>query len=146
MCNFLWAINIQFLLWVAALRSVNKKFSGELQICSYEIYCFGLHFLGHHYYMLNLPYLCPGVERAVVNKYINFTLINQIWSPLWKGGAWNLQFLVFSPYLMLHTKFGKGWPSSSWKGDVYAWWWKWRTPTNSNRLLEWLGWPKNCLI
>ena len=46
--------------------------------------------------------------------------------------------------MMLHTKFGKDWPHSSWE-DVN--WWctsddsQWRTPTHSNWSPEWLRWP-----
>ena len=92
----------------------------------------------------------PGSRKSICEQIHQFyTYYPKIISPWdWEGGG--MKFTI-SRLLTLfdatyRTKFGKGWPSSSWKGDVNAWRWKWRTPTNSNRLPEWLGWPKNCLI
>ena len=51
------------------------------------------------------------------------------------------------PLMMLHTKFGKDWPSSFWGEDVNARRKtndaRRRTPTHSNRSPEWLRWPIN---
>ena len=40
----------------------------------HEIYNFGRPFLGHHYYILGLSYLCLGVEKKIFKNYSNFTL------------------------------------------------------------------------
>ena len=61
-------------------------------------------------------------------------------------GGHELTISGLLPLMMLHTKFGKDWPSSFWGEDVNARRKtddaQRRTPTHSNRSPEWLRWPK----
>ena len=64
----------------------------------HEIYNFGITFLGHHYYILDVSDLCLGVEKKIFREIQQFyTFYPQITSPL-RRGPWNLQFLDSLPY------------------------------------------------
>ena len=58
-----------------------------------KIYNFNRPLFGHHYYILNLSDLYPGlyIYQTVWRKYINFSLITPNYIPK-GGGLWNLQF------------------------------------------------------
>ena len=60
------------------------------------IYNFGRPFLGHHYYISGLSYLCLGVEK-IFKKYINFTLFTPKLPPLGVGGHEIYNFLSTYP-------------------------------------------------
>ena len=56
----------------------------------HEIYNFGGHFLGHHYYNLNLPDLCMGVEKKIskgimYSQYITYMATSQQKNPCARG-------------------------------------------------------------
>ena len=59
-----------------------------------EIYNFGRHFLGYHYYIFGLSDLCLGVEKKIVKETMQFhymTYMALAQEPLPRG-SWNLQF------------------------------------------------------
>ena len=83
----------------------------------HEIYNFGRPFLGHNNYTLSLSETCPGVEK-IFKKYLNFTFFfTPKWIPLGVGFI-KLTISCLLTLKMVHTKFGKVWPSSSWEEDV----------------------------
>ena len=52
----------------------------------HEIYNFGITFLGHHYYILDVSDLCLGVEKKNFKEIQQFyTFYPQITSPLRRG-------------------------------------------------------------
>ena len=60
-------------------------------------------------------------EEDFFKKYINFTLLTPKLPPLGVEGLQIYKKITFSCLFtlqMLHTKFGKYWPSSSWEEDV----------------------------
>ena len=61
----------------------------------YEIYNFGSHFFGHHYYILSLPDL--HVLRRFLKKYINFIFFTPKLCPLWVVGNEIYNFISPSP-------------------------------------------------
>ena len=73
----------------------------------HEIYNFGGPFLGHHYYNLNLPDLCLGVEKKIFKEIMYFHYMTYMATPSKRIpalGACNLQFWWTLPWssLLLH--------------------------------------------
>ena len=87
----------------------------------HEIYNFGRPFHGHHYYTLRLYGPCPRVGKNIFQEIHQFyTLDPKITSP-WDEGVMKSMISGLLSLHMLHTKFGKDWPSSFWVENVNGW-------------------------
>ena len=100
-------------IWIPITRGLLKLFGKSLPSWSLRI-CIGTGqpwnkpSLGQRYYILNLSCLFLWVQI-----FFNALYLNNV-SPL----DWILTIPCIFTQQMLHTKFGKGWPSYSWEENV----------------------------